>query len=922
MIFSNGDTPETEPESQPHEGAGLVIRIERVPWELIGYGLIFLAALAMRLWDLDGRAYHYDETIHAFDSWSLANGDGYLHSPWSHGPFLYHLSAVAIFIFGDNLASPRLPTVIFGAALVVMPWFLRHRLGMWGALAAAAMLAFSPSLFYFSRFIRNDVLTLVFDLALVISMWRFLETRRNVWLFVAAAALALGFSSKETTFISLGIVGLFLIAWWLADIPSVAHCLRSVAHLLRRVRLAPLAHVLDRIAWRLENIPSVADFLHGVAHYLRRARLAPLAHLVDRIAWWLAAPPSAADCLRRFAHYLRRARLVPLAHLLDRCARRLGGEAVAEPPEVDDLADEAVDTASDADGPETAPYDAEAGEDPRPGEPAVDPNAADAGPDPAGETGETDEARDGPECTPAVGFLIFLIALTLPLFAALPGLLLDQIGLFTTVVIDPSLTAGAVGAPSGAGGYTMAAIIAGVLFVIGAFAGYRWKGKTFLLAWTLFYGVFLLFHTTFLTNMLGFGTGVWQSLGYWLAQQEVERGGQPWYYYFTLLPVYEFLPFFFGVAAALFYMFRGRLGLFAGAFLVLAAAGLAAWGVHALAGGPGVQGKALYLPLVAGAFIVTFLGLRGGDRFEWFLVFWAGFSLLAYIVAGEKMPWLTTHLALPFIILSGKFIGDLIAAVSWERVVRGGAIALLATAPLALVLIYVLTTSLPWEGDAIGFWSFILPLVIAAFAVAAFLYALLILGAARVLPLALLSLALLMSVFTVRAAFQTSYANGDNPDELIVYSQLAPEVGTVSAEIERLAQLNGKEDLRIFADASHAAVGPWRWYLRNFSEVALADLSTYEEDLDHDVILANTSNQGMLEDVEENYGPPLRITFLQWFNPFDVYSNYTPGKFWDDVRSSESWNSGLRYFTYREIATEPSSQEVLVYFHKDLKAPP
>ena len=843
MIFSNGDTPETEPESQPHEGAGLVIRIERVPWELIGYALIFLAALAMRLWDLDGRAYHYDETIHAFDSWSLSNGDGYLHSPWSHGPFLYHLSAVAIFIFGDNLASPRLPAVLFGAALVVMPWFLRHRLGMWGALAAAAMLAFSPSLFYFSRFIRNDVLTLVFDLALVISMWRFLETRRNVWLFVAAAALALGFSSKETTFISLGIVGLFLIAWWLADIPSVAHCLRRIG-------------------------------------------------------------------------------LAPLARLLDRRPRPLAADPDGEPAEADGHAEEAVDVDPAADGPPNAPKEAETGEEPPAGEPGADLNGDATEPQAVGETGETGETRDAPDCTPAAGFLIFLIALTLPLFAALPGLLLDQIGLFTTVVIDPSLTAGAVGAPSGAGGYTMAAIIAGVLFVVGAFAGYRWKGKTFLLAWTLFYGVFLVFHTTFFTNMLGFGTGVWQSLGYWLAQQEVERGGQPWYYYFTLLPVYEFLPFFFGVAAAFFYMFRRRLGLFPAVFLILAAAGLAAWGVHALVGGPGVQGKALYLPLVAGAFIVTFLGLRGGDRFEWFLVFWAGFSLLAYIVAGEKMPWLTTHLALPFIILSGKFIGDLIAAVSWQRVVRGGVIALLATAPLALVLIYALTTSLPWEGDAIGFWSFILPLVIAAFAVAAFLYALLTVGAARVLPLALLSLALLMSVFTVRAAFQTSYANADNPDELIIYSQLAPEVGTVSAEIERLARLNGKEDLRIFADASHAAVGPWRWYLRNFSEVALADLSTYEDDLDHDIILANAGNEHLLEDLGDDYGPPLRITFLTWFNPFDVYRNYTPGRFWDDVRSSESWNSGLRYFTYREIATEPSSQEVLVYFHKDLKAPP
>ncbi len=864
MSFTSGDTPETPPESQPgnpapdlsqcppegergEEGAGLVIRIERVPWELIGYGLIFLVALVMRLWELDGRAYHYDETIHAFDSWRIANGEGYLHSPWSHGPLLYHLSAVAIFIFGDNLAAPRLPTALFGAALVLMPLLLRHRLGMWGALAAAAMLAFSPTIFYFSRFIRNDVLTLVFELALAISMWRFLETRRNVWLFAAAGALALGFSSKETTFISLGIVGLFLIAWLLADIRSVA------------------------------------DLLGGVAHCLRRVGLAPLANL-------LARPPA------------------------------------AETPEGDEQVDEAAEAPPGADGPEGSAYAAEMGGAPAASEAAADPNGEPEEADPAGETGEVEETGEESgvrELTPALGFLIFLIALTLPLFAAIPGLVLDQIGLFTTVVTDASLSSGAVGAPSGKSGYTFAIIIAGVLFVAGAFLGFRWKGKTFLLAWSLFYGLFLLFHTTFFTNMLGLGTGVWQSLGYWLAQQEVERGGQPWYYYFTLLPVYEFLPFFFGVAAAFFYMFRRRLGLFPVVFLVLAAAGLAAWGVYAVVGGPGVGGKALYLPIALGVFIVTVLGLRGGDRFEWFLVFWAGFSLLAYIVAGEKMPWLTTHLALPFIILAGKFIGDLIGAVEWRRVVRGGAIALLATAPLALALIYALTTSIPWEGDPISFWSFIFPLVIAAFAVAAFVYALVTLGAGRVLPLALLSLAILMSVFTVRAALQTSYANGDNPDELIVYSQLSPEVGLVSEEIDRLARLNGKhEDLRVFADASHAAVGPWRWYLRNYSEVALADLGTYEGELDHDVILANTANQGKLEAVEENYGPPLRITFLTWFNPFEVYANYTPGRFWDDVRSAGSWNSGLRYFAYRDISTEPSTGEVLVYFHKDLKGTP
>ena len=40
---------------------GLVIRIERVPWEPLVAAALFAVALIMRLWDLDGRAYHYDE---------------------------------------------------------------------------------------------------------------------------------------------------------------------------------------------------------------------------------------------------------------------------------------------------------------------------------------------------------------------------------------------------------------------------------------------------------------------------------------------------------------------------------------------------------------------------------------------------------------------------------------------------------------------------------------------------------------------------------------------------------------------------------------------------------------------------------------------------------------------------------------------
>src|SRR5690606_11302273 len=59
----------------------------------------------------------------------------------------------------------------------------------------------------------------------------------------------------------------------------------------------------------------------------------------------------------------------------------------------------------------------------------------------------------------------------------------------------------------------------------------------------LFWLIQVLIFTTFLTNTRnGLASGIVGSLGYWLAQQEVARGGQPWYYYIMIGWLYEFLP--------------------------------------------------------------------------------------------------------------------------------------------------------------------------------------------------------------------------------------------------------------------------------------------------------------------------------------------------------------------------------------------
>ena len=129
----------------------------------------------MRFWDLGVRAFHHDESLHAFYSWNLYAGEGYIHNPMMHGPFQMEATAGLFFLFGDNDYTARLLYAIAGTALVLLPLLFRSRLGNWGALFTSTMLALSPAMLYFSRFARNDILMAVWALGIVIAMWRYLD---------------------------------------------------------------------------------------------------------------------------------------------------------------------------------------------------------------------------------------------------------------------------------------------------------------------------------------------------------------------------------------------------------------------------------------------------------------------------------------------------------------------------------------------------------------------------------------------------------------------------------------------------------------------------------------------------------------------------------------------------------------------------
>lgn len=173
------------------------------------YLLIFVAAMLTRFWDLGSRALHHDESLHTYFSWMLATGQGYIHNPLMHGPFLFFFNALVYLIFGASDVTSRSTAAISGVILVMLPVLLRgeRQLGRWGALFAATLILLSPSLLYQSRYLRHDNYTLVGTLLLFIAIVRYVDKPSRGWLITIGATLGFLIANHEIVF---GIAAIFL----------------------------------------------------------------------------------------------------------------------------------------------------------------------------------------------------------------------------------------------------------------------------------------------------------------------------------------------------------------------------------------------------------------------------------------------------------------------------------------------------------------------------------------------------------------------------------------------------------------------------------------------------------------------------------------------------------------------------------------
>ncbi len=198
--------------------------------EVIAYLAIVALSVLAHVWGLDAMAMHHDESIHAWSSWRFYTGAGgfecangftaptYCYDPVYHGPSLYVLTLFSYFLFGDGDAQARLPMAMAGIGLVASSWWLRPYLGRRGALAAALLLGFAPSLLYYTRFARHDGLMVLWELWMVIGVFRYLDSGQGRWLYLMSIGLALAIATHELYYILLFIFGLFALVRLLSEL--------------------------------------------------------------------------------------------------------------------------------------------------------------------------------------------------------------------------------------------------------------------------------------------------------------------------------------------------------------------------------------------------------------------------------------------------------------------------------------------------------------------------------------------------------------------------------------------------------------------------------------------------------------------------------------------------------------------------------
>ena len=409
----------------------------------------------------------------------------------------------------------------------------------------------------------------------------------------------------------------------------------------------------------------------------------------------------------------------------------------------------------------------------------------------------------------------------------------------------------------------------------------------------LFWLIQVSLFTTFFSNLQGIITGPLGSLGYWLTQHPVARGGQPVYYYLILGGVYEFLAIFLGLAAA-FVLFR-RLG------------------------------KKDWLPVVTRDLPRDHSSTGGSrDLFFAFLIWWMFFSWLAYSFAGERMPWLIIHIVLPTCLLAGWCLGRLLSGIDWGSVREGKAFWLLGAFPIVLLILRVLVGTAPFQGrDSISIGAtvrWLLTLIFAGLLAYACARLSRRVGGRLSLRLSLVGLIAVLFLLTVRTSLMFNFLNYDMATELAVYAHATPDVKRALHEIDLMSRRTaGGRQLAVAFD-DHSA-WPFTWYLRDYPNRKFYASNPNLGAMKAPVVITGPNNyESVRPFMARDYDK--RVYRLIWW-PVESYHDLSVSRLLDILGSPDQRSRFWQFLAYRRypgvsLARWPYRQEFEMYVRRDL----
>ncbi|MFN8423262.1 MAG: TIGR03663 family protein, partial [Anaerolineae bacterium] len=843
-------------------------------WETIGWVVVLAATVFTRLYLLGKRGMSHDESLHTFYSWQLAVGKGYRHDPMMHGPILYHWTALMYLLFGVSDFTARLFGAISGTLLVLSPLLVRKWLGRFGALVCGVMLLLSPSVMMYSRYIRHDIPVELATVLMLIGFVRYLDSRRGEWIVVAFIGGLIGITSAEMSYITgFMLVSFIAIALWVEWSGQRADDWRPWA---TRLGVAALIGAAAFGVRTMAGLPQIGDSLTpstlpawqlaaiGAALVLGLAALTPLLaramHLEAASDWrtplrvgvglalvgvalHLAVDPGAGS--GTFAWYLGKiavslmaagtplvaigavGSIVPLPAVGTRLGPLVAGgtAAVFYVVVAEGLISRPITSAFD-----TAYYGWQIA--------AVAAVAA------VGIWVVTRIPRDHVWAVLTVlGLAMLSFDLSVQYGAAVDRFIVWQrwsgiVGgvLFALgasgIAADASLRRRGDASPAGrlllrlwppAFGVGLGcvafalltrgsedvqhltaaaeplAVGSGIVLALAIGAAYLAMARPrrgilvqlnelpydMVLAGALIFVVLYvaLFTTWFQENDLA--NGFARSLKYWWSQHTVQRGGQPWYFYIAVIgPLYEWLPMILSACAIAVYAVRPALLFGRGDDEGDAAQpSAAAW---------------VFTPMI----IVWMLGV-------WWIFSWAG----------EKMPWLITHMAVPMIFLSARFVADVfdgaggLDLAAWRA--TGWRITAAVLAALALLAGLVarsttLAAAAAPRPAAVGWGVAIVVVVLAVAAVRSLGGALAPRQRRKAATAALLLFGLSVSA---GYALVANFRNSELATEYLVYAHGTPDDKMIYNLLKRMDAARPDQPLKLGFD--NEVSWPYTWYFRN-----------------------------------------------------------------------------------------------------------